>query len=355
MSFATSQLPKILLSINEMFSDARQFRDTIEPVEAFRSIAENQTFQIDPILKNESCRALEVTWLTSCDMEATDCSAEEASGSCVIGGDEIASAAKEYKVEKCLYQDFTVWDDDCKGKFSFEDKAAEAMGKAMQVLRKGLNARAVAFLAANLQANNYTTGQGTVQGDLTYIDPALWTPDLIAELSLHAQLNDILEPIFLTGTNLWNARFNANYNNLNVDQKDQLAKFNHFSNWYWDPKTVDVTLASKSTIMFDRASVGFLNKINFDNAAPINQNDPNNTHVFHVNDPLLVYMDGGTPSPLRYEVITQRKCKTDAGSIQRFGTSFRLNARYEFITSPYGCNGESGVLQFVNAEAPDGE
>lgn len=354
MSFATSQLPKILESINDMFSDARQFRDTIEPVESFRAIAENQTFQLNPILKNESCQGYEVTWLTSCDVNATECTEESGSASCVIGGDELASAAKEYKVEKCLYSDFTVWDDDCKGKFSFEDKVAEGMAKSMQVLRRGLNQRAVAFLAANLQTPVYG-GQGTIVGDAVYLNPNLWTPDLIAEFNLAAELTDILEPVFLSGKNLFTVRFNALYNQLNDDQRDQFAKLSHYANWYWDPKTVDNVTGENSTIIFDRASVGFLNKVHYANMAPLNQLDPANTHVWSMNDPQLVYMDGGVPTPVAYEVISQRKCRTRAGGIQDFGTSFRLNVRYEFITSPYGCNGDSGILHYVNAEAPQGE
>lgn len=354
MSFATSQLPKVLERITDMFSDARQFRDTIEPVESFRAIAENQTFQLAEILKNESCQAYEVTWLTNCDAEAVDCSAAVADASCAITGDELASASKDYKVEQCLRTSFTVWDDDCKGKFSFEDKVAEGIAKGMQTIRKSLNTRAVTFLSANLQANGFA-GQGTIDGDQTYFADGLWTPDLIAELSLHAQMNDVLEPIFLTGANLWNARFNANYNNLNDDQRDQLAKFNHFSNWYWDPKTVDITLAQPSTLLFDRASVGFLNKVHYNNAAPQNQNDPLNTTVFHMSDPQLVFMDGGTPMAVRYDVVSQTKCKTLAKNIRKFGTTFEMNLSYEFITSPYGCNGTSGILQFVKGDVPASE
>ena len=354
MSFATSQLPKILESINTMFSDARQFRDTIQPVESFRAIAENQTFQLNPILKNESCQGYEVTWLTDCNASATECDNESGSANCVIGGDELASASKEYKVEKCLYRDFTVWDDDCKGKFSFEDKVAEGMAKGMQVLRKALNSRAVAFLTANLQTPTFA-GQGTISGDAIYLDPSLWTPDLVAEINLHAEINDILEPVILNGTNLFRVRFNAQYNALNDDQRDQLAKLSHYANWYWDPKTVDNVTAEASTIVFDRASVGFLNKVHYENPAPLNNLDANNTHTWSMNDPQLVYMDGGVPTPVRYEVISQRKCRTRAGGIQDFGTSFRMNVRYEFITSPYGCNGESGILHLVNGDVPQGE
>lgn len=351
MAFETSQLPKVLKSIREMFEDARAFRDDSTPVESIRAIAENQTVSFDPIMVNESCRELEVTWLTRCGEEADDCADvgfDETSANCDITGNELDSNKKAYGPTGCLSDSFIVWDDDCKGKFSFEEKVAKGMVDVMKNIKKKLNAAGIAFLAANAQDNLYT-GVGDVAGDITYIADGNWGPNMIAKLALVSEMNKIQNPVFLSGTNLWEAFFDARYNQLNSDGKDQIAKLNHFRNWYFDPLNVDITLSNPTTLMFDRGSVAFFSKNHYQNSAPMQKKD---TSVWNMPDPEISYRDGTSSQRMRYDVISQPMCKTTKSGIQQFGTAFKMILSYGLVLNPEDCDGNTGLLQFVKGDNP---
>lgn len=355
-NFTASQLYPVLKKINEMWADARAYRDMQQPVEVAKAIMTNQNITLDPILINKSCRGFEVTWLKRCDKEAIDCADEEydvASEDCAIDGDELSDQKESYEPTGCLVDSFKVWDEDCKGLFTFEEKVARGFMECMKNIRKAVNLAGLSFLSSNVQDNDYTTGQGVVDGDTTYFDPTLWDPDLVSEFAITAQMNRLREPIFVSGTNLWNARFNANYNQANDDQKDQILKFNHFKRWYWDPETVDITLGQPTTLMFDRGSVGFFSKHEYANSAPFNNQDKNNTFTYSMMDPELKYMNNGTPTDVKYDVITQVICKTEKNGIMKFGRVFKVILRYSYILSPEDCAGNTGLLKFVKGTAPE--
>jgi hypothetical protein len=351
--FSAAQLSQIVVAANTMWEDPRQARDLMEPIEVLRSIAENQKVSFNPVLVNNSCQGFKVAWLKRCGVDAVDCSAEAASAGCELEGDEIDADDKTYTSTGCFTDSFTVWDDDCKGLFDFEQKVAFGSLKAMQNIKKKLNTAALAFLNANKHDNSHiVTGGTNSAGNGTYFASGSWTPELISVFAEIAMMNRIKNPVFVSGTNLWGVNFNANYNFSNSDQKDQLLKMRHFKDWYWDPETVDVTLAKKATLMFDAGAVGFFTKNEFSNMAPREVDTKNGTVVYAMPDKELAYMNGGSATPLMYDVYTQPVCKTAAKGVQKYGRVFKFMIQYGFILSPEQCNDNTGIIEFVNGTAP---
>lgn len=351
--FSSAQLYPIIEAANRMWEDPRQARDLMEPVEVIRAIAENQRVTLNEVLVNNSCQGFEVAWLKRCGVDAVDCSAEAASAGCELDGDELDADKKTYAATGCFSDSFTVWDDDCKGKFQFEEKVAFGSLKAMQTIEKKLNLAALAFLNANKHNNTHVAGGGTNSaGNGTYFASGSWTPELISVFAEIAMMNRIKSPVFVSGTNLWGVNFNANYNFSNADQKDQLLKMRHFKDWYWDPETVDPTLAKKATIMFDAGAVGFFTKNEFQNMAPIEKDAKNGTVVYCMPSKNLSYMNGGTAVPVKFDVYTQPTCKTAAKGVQKYGRTFKFMVQYGFMLSPEQCNDNTGIIEFVNGVAP---
>lgn len=346
--FTTSQLYPVLESINRMWADPRSNRDMYEPTEVVRAIAENQKVTLNPVLINNSCVAYKVAWLTRCDTEATDISDDTASSSCALTGDEIDSNNATYEPSGTLSDSFTVWDDDCAGLFSFEDKVAKGMLDSQKNIKKKLNIAALNFLHANTDDNSHLVGNiENVASVGSYFPDSDWTPDLIAQMAEVAIMNRIKDPAFVTGSNLWGTKFNANYEFQNDDTKDRILKLNHFRDWYWDLETVDVTLGTKSTIMFDKGAVAAFGKNEYSWTAPKDMKDSLNTITYSMPDMELRYMNGGSAVPFRYDIESQVVCKTLAGGVKKWGRVFLLKLQYGFILSPEDCAGKAGILEFI--------
>jgi hypothetical protein len=346
--FSAAQLYPVLDSINKMWADPRSNRDLYEPTEVVRAIAENQMVTLNEILVNNSCRGYEVGWLKRCGVSATDISGANASSSCELSGAEIDADSASYDTSGTLSDSFTVWDDDCKGLISYEEKVARGLMECQKNIEKKLNIAALGFLHANIQDNTHVVGNIDNQAGLgSYFQDADWNVDLIAQMAEVAIMNRIKDPIFVSGSNLWGVNFNAQYEFSNTDGKDRLLKMKHFKNWYWDLETVDVTLGTKSTVMFDKGAVAFFTKNEYTNLAPINSNDTYNTIYYTMPSMGLTYMNGGQSVPVRFDILSQAKCKTLAGGIKKWGRTFQVICQYGFIVSPEDCAGNTGIIEFI--------
>jgi hypothetical protein len=346
-NFTASTMKPILARLNEMWLDPATKRDYISPIDSFKAIADNQQLRLNPIIVGGDCRGYEVTWLKpGCDNEATDIDSED--DFCEIDGTELESVKKVYDVTNAVTTDFKVWDDDCKDTFTFQDKVAEGMYQAEIALEKKLNTASILFLNASIDDNTHVVGNAeNVAGAGTYFPAADWTPELMGQLAEILAVNKVAAPILLTGTNMWNAHFNASYNALNTTGKDQMGKLMHFPNWYFDPLTLDGALSEKATFGFDPGVVGFLNKNFWANRSPINTLDKNNTHIWSFPARNLKYKDGSSMKPVIIDAMWQRVCKTTSGR-PVWGTIYKFFLRYEMVTSPADCNSQLGIFKFVN-------
>lgn len=350
--FSNSQMYPIIEAASRMWDNSRHLIDQISEIESVRAIAENQRVNLNPVLINGSCVGYEIAWLKGTDITAAvigDMSDED----CKLTGPELESVKKTYGNTVGRHAEFTVWDDECKGVIEYAEKIAEGLMIAMKKIKDAINGEAVAFLNANLQANGYTTGVGTVSGTSTFIDPTLWNADIIGQLALIAQMNRISDVVTLTGTNLWVPMFNAPFNALNMDQKDQLAKLSYYKRWYADPFTVDQVVGSPATFLWDRGAIAFYTKNDYQNEAPKMNNDELNTITYNIPDKDLKFLDGGQLRPARYDVNSQVLCKTMANGRKRFGRVFQLLMNYQFISSPAPIVAtQTGILKVINGTAP---
>lgn len=354
--FSASYLGDILVKQQEMWANPRSLNQLNEYTETARAVLTNQMVRWNPVLTDgKKCIGVNATWLKDCDDTVTDCSSGNNLANCDITGNEIESVKKLYQENLCIRNTFVVNDDECKDTYDAMEKVAFAMIRAKQKIQKKLNEKVIAFLDANIMANAFTGTYGTIHGGTTstYFAANYWTQDLVAELDLTAVMNKLRTPLILHGTNLRTAFFNANFNQLNDNQKDQIAKFQHF-NMFWDVMNIDTQLAKKVTFLFDAGGLGFFCRNNYDNVAPVNMNDNQNTHVWYETSPNLTWRNGTSDEPLKFDVTMLRKCIVN-GSQRRWGYHYEVQLRGGLHLGPPGCGGatDTGILKFVNGAAPE--
>jgi hypothetical protein len=351
--FSASYLGDILVKQQEMWANPRSLNQLNEYTETAQAILSNQMVRWLPIMENgRKCIGVKATWLKDCDDTVTDCSSGNNLSNCDISGHEIESDSKLYPENLCIRDSFKVMDDECKDQYEAQEKIAFAMIRSKQKIQKKLNTKIISFLDANITANLFTGTYGDIDGTETYFAPSYWTQDIIAEFDLTNVMNKIRTPIVLNGSNLRTAVFNAQFNQLNSDQKDQAAKFGHMK-MYWDLLNIDTTVGSKATYLVDAGGVGFFNLNNYMNTAPEQTNDNQNSVVWHETSPNLSYMNGNAEQPLKFDITMLRKC-TVIGSQRLWGYHYEVQLRGGLHLGPPGCGGatDTGILKIINGTAP---
>lgn len=345
--FSPSALPGIVAKADSMFADPRSNRELQAPLESAKALLENQTVKFDPILSGRQCIGVTAAWLKSCTDTSVDCSDTDFDlVDCSIVGAELESDNKLYQPNLCFRTTFSVSDTDCADIYSFQDKMAYSFSKKMLELDKKINAYMPAFLHANAMANRHTGTIGTISGTLVNIPAALWTPDLLADFHLATVFNEINNEVVLTGTAFANVMYNANFNALNSDQKDEMAKFSAFGNWYADPRVVDTVLGTKSLFVFDAGGYGFFNTNEYTNDVPYNQLDAANTTTFRMASKNLKYRDGNVLKPVYYDITWQRTC-TLMNGLRRWVNQVEITFRGGLFLGPEDCTGGSGILEYI--------
>lgn len=344
--YSASALPDILLKIDELFADPRSARELQHPLESAKAVLENQMVRFIPTMLGDKCTGVNAAWLKSCADTSVGCDGDDLLSDCEITGDELESDSKAFPDNFCYRDRFAVMDIDCKDKFEFDEKMAYGFATKTLQLEKNLNNAIITFLGANASANLYTNTLGTIQvGGETDYKPEQYVPEtLFADLDLTAIFNEINNPILLSGTLMRNAFYNAGFNNLNMDQKDQKAQFDAW-NLYFDPRSVDSVAGEQAMYMFDAGAMAFWCKNEFTNLAPNNQMDPANTHTFALPSRHLMYRDGNAMKKVMFDVYTQRKCVISNG-LRKWGTHVEIQLRGGLHLGPLDCNSGSGILEF---------
>lgn len=347
-SFSASLLGDIIRKQEEMWKNSRVNNNFDQPIETARVILANQQVAWDPIMNNaRKCIGQKVVWLKQSDSTIGD----GATASCTIAGTEIESDSKTYAPNLILNREFKVLDDQCKDIFEVQDKIAYQMMWAKTLLLSAFNVKVIALLEANLMANVAPqSGTYNATTKATYYTSGYWNQDLIAELNLSAIMNKINNPIILNGTNLYNAYFNSQYNVRNDNQKDQVAKFNHF-NMYWDPRNIDSTVGAKATYVIDTGVLGFFNQNEYNTLVPYWNEDDKNTFTWREDLPGLSYMDNGVMKNCAVDVRMQRRCAAN-GSNLAFGYYFDVIFRGGLVTAPLNVSTDKGILKFINGVDP---
>lgn len=355
-AFNASLLPDIVVRIGELFANPRSNRELDQPIESLRAVAETQNVNWGEEVRNgQTCIGVNGTFLKDCQEDDTAC--EDVEVDCTLDpSTQIESGSNLYKPNDCFYESRIVYDDECRDSFSAVEKMSFAMASMEMKLLQRFNRAVIAFLDASHDEIQTTDSGGAwvVGGDGEIIFPfeAFQTPDTLADLTYIAQVNDIFNPVFLSGRNFLNALWNSQYNQLDDDKRSQFAKFNAFPDWYFDIKNLDSVVGDQVTFMFDPANIGLFSTAQFQNTAPENMLDSNNTMVYQMPSQKLSYRNGGSDTPIRFDVTMQRKCTTAGASPaqqRRWGWAIEMKLTTGLHQGNSDCNGIKGIVKVENA------
>ena len=342
--FTASQLGDIIRFQNEFFKKSRVNNHLDQPVETAKTLMALQQVAFDPIMDSaRNCVGQKLVWLKG----SGDAVTEDSTATCTIDGAQFESASQMVTPNIKLDTKFSVLDNQCKDKIDTNTKIAYGMLDAKTRLLTALNNKFIAHIDSQLSDNTTpTTGTWDNTNKWVAVTPAAWTQDLIASLNLDAIKNKMYNPIILNGTNFFNAKFNAMYNTLNDNQRDQLAKFNHF-NMYWDVRNIDAAVGEKATYVIDPGVIGFWNQTEYNTTTPYWNQDDKNTFTWKEAVPELQYNDNGTMRDIYVDVRMQRRCAANGNNLS-FGYYFQVLLRAGLVAAPAPSATDKGILKYVN-------
>lgn len=333
--FSCADLQTVLVTMDRVWANQQVNKDYVSYAESLRAIITEQTASFEALQSSEKDNKVKVFWIKDCDETISDCGND-----CVVGGSTPEADCKEYELDICKTTGFSVPEKRFRtSNLTREEVVARALLRRLKTMDEYLAKAVVAKLNAFAGVNQFSTSIGSVVGTTTYIAPALWTADIAGYFAQVAIMNKLSNPFVLNGTNLWQQNWQAQFNNLNQDQKDALAKLGSIR-MYWDPFNVDtVNSPAKRSYLIDKGSVAFVNKAYY----------PLNNPVEYIGAGQTRYSIESRSIPgVFYDVVYTNECVNN-----EIIHHWSLYVKAGIFLNPLGCNDEvTGVLMFECGAPP---
>lgn len=247
-------LAKVQLAADSIWADNATKKDYMGEVEVLTAIRANQTVRFAELENPLKDKTVTIYWPELCDTETTTCTDD-----CTPGGTKPGTSCQDYTLNVCREVDFSIDEKVYRAvATTFEEALAKSMLVKMKTLDEYLASLAVTALDAGKGVNAYAGGKGTVAGFNTTIPAAYWNASLFGYLSLVAKVNKFNSPYLISGTNLYEAAFNASANSGNSDGKGAFNLFNTLP-LYFDVFNID-SVQGQATYLINRNALAFVSK-----------------------------------------------------------------------------------------------
>ncbi len=330
-------LAKVQLNADAIWSDSAKQKDYLGEVETLTAIRDNQTVRFAELENPMKDKTVTIYWPELCDTETTTCTDD-----CTPGGTKPGTTCQDLTLNVCREVDFSVDEKAYRAiATTFEEAVAQSLLAKMKVLDEYLASLAVTALDAGKGVNAYTGGKGTVAGFDTTISPAYWNSSLFGYLSLVAKVNKFNAPYLISGTNLYEANFNALANSANADGKGASALFKTLP-IYFDVFNIDGT-QGQATFLVNRNALAFVSKTYYNWSASDSR--------------AMKYGGEGSAAGFRYQVESKNLPGVFYDVIYKIacsGNEITHNWKVQFnggiFRNPVGCNpNNTNILEFLCA------
>jgi hypothetical protein len=331
-----ASLAKVQLIMDSVWADSAKQKDYIANVDAARAVRENQTVRIQALENPAKDNTVTIYWPEYCDVTTTSCTTD-----CSPGGTKPGTQCKDYTMSMCREVKFSV---DHKAYRSIATTKEEAMAISflanMKALDEWIATQFVSKLHTNKGVNAYTGGKGTVSGFGTSIPAAYWNSTLMGYLNLVAQKNKFNAPFIVSGTNLYEAYWNAQMNNANADGKGAKTMFDNFK-FYFDIFNVGSTIGDEVTFLVNKNALAFHNKAYWNWMGTDQQSEQ--FGGVGGNAGKVYKMESKNLPGVFYDITHKISCAND-----EITEDFKVKFTGDIFVNPVGCNpNNTNILEFT--------
>jgi len=326
--FSETDLLEIMIKAEALGLDEKtklQYKPNIEVLKALQTI---QTAKLQPLEDSEKDREMSVYWINTFGI-VDEADLED----CEFGTNKASTNKKDYALDIKRKSDFKVSESDLISNIvDWQEIVAKAFLRADKQLAEYLALQAVANLNAFAGPNELgTNGKGVVSGNETYIAPAYWDAKLMSYFERVAIANDFVNPILISGQNLYEPFRNAQFDAGNADGKGDANRFGSMK-VYFDLRNIDSVNENQVTYMVDMGSIAMAWKTYY------------NSFISYKDEDRYKMMSNAFTS-LAYDVHYKNNCGTN----ERVDHLFKLKMRAGIFNNPAGGSTEenTGVLKFV--------
>jgi len=272
MAFDASQLPDIILKLDNMAANANILKEYQPQIAGLRLIQKNQTASLDPITsqlarndKDYYDGKVKVTWLTG--VAGEDEAVEE---NCHLTGEPLGDAGEDFPLTMEFKKDFEIDEDLAKThSYSVQEQQAKGMLDLFRIMDQGYAKRVIAkldsFAGVNQYLGGYTVDDATGN---TIIPAADYNVTMLAYLAKAAIINRLNNYYLIdNGENLWTPKFLSDAGQV----KDGITQSNIYDQFKIDFDFINFAKAGvdTDTLLVDSNSVFFTTRTRFGNRAPL--------------------------------------------------------------------------------------
>jgi len=323
-----------------MAMDARLIADTKPWTETVRAIMENTKMKFGELTNSQKDYTVEVEYSHLCTNDAGDYTSENY---CATTCGEPSTNIKEFTADTPIFKCFTIKRGTLRGNdFNFEELYAQARIMAERYLLELLAQRTIAVIEANLGANQFTTGKGTVLGTNTTFASAFWSASLVPELMQTAVRNKFESFYLLDSGLLYNAIQAAAINSGNANGSGDARAFGMLK-YYADLYNIDiVNTPDRVMYMIDSNAIGLTSKTRLPN---ITKASPE----YYGGDEWRWSENGLIIPGLVYDIHRNIACDTETDEKNE---TFKVILRPITAVNPTGCDSDvTGLLKMLCATA----
>jgi hypothetical protein len=253
-------LAKVQLIMDSQWSDSAKQKDYIANVDVARAVRENQSVRIVDLENPQKDKTVTLYWPEFCAATTASCSDD-----CTPGGTKPGTVCQDYTLSMCREANFSVDEKAYRSiATTFEEAVAVSLLANMQALDEWIAGQFVSKMASGKGVNAYTGGKGSVSGFTTSVPAAYWNANLMGYLALVAKKNKFNAPYLVSGTNLYEAYWNAQMNSANSEGKGVKNMFDQFK-LYFDVFNVDSVMSPDAvTFMLNKNALAFHSKAYWD-------------------------------------------------------------------------------------------
>lgn len=332
--FTASNMRDALIKADNMWKDDMLKVEYEADVDVVKALMAEQNADVRVISDDRKDVDVDVFWVDACGITTQDCTPL-----CENDFDLLESKKKSYTLDLCQEVGFSVMEE--QGRTNLIDME-EIVAKGILMCSKELDEwwaqMAVAKLETFVGVNALTNGRGTVVGTDTFIPDASWTPSIFAYFARVAKMNKFKNPYLLSGANLYELAWEAEYDRANGEGKGADAKLKSMRK-YFDLLNIDtVNDPDMVTYLMNRGAVAMAFK-NKHAAAPKEFNGAALTKSRTASRNL---------PGVFYDTTYTNVC--DGDDIKH---TWKFKVRGGIFNNPTGCTtGRNGILRMVAGDAP---